>query len=97
MTAVDPEPNELLYTMRHFGLVVDDLSAVKRRLDKLDVECISTTGLDFYDLWGNRIQIVAYEEIQFTKPNHVLSAMDLSSLEEFESAITDFKKRLAAK
>jgi catechol 2,3-dioxygenase-like lactoylglutathione lyase family enzyme len=78
---------------RHFGLVVDDPSAVKRRLDELDVERLSTTGLDFHDPWGNRIQIVAYDEIQFTKAEHILSAMDLSGLEKSESAIAELSEK----
>lgn len=78
---------------RHFGLVVDDPSVVEHRLDELDVERLSTTGLDFCDPWDNRIQIVAYEEIQFTKVEHVLSTMDLSDLEKSESAIAELSEK----
>jgi len=56
---------------RHFGLVVNDPSLVEERLETIDVERLSTSGLDFHDPWGNRIQIVAYEDIQFTKADHV--------------------------
>lgn len=78
---------------RHFGLVVDDPSAVERRLDELDIERRSTTGLDFQDPWGNRIQIVAYDEIQFTKAAHVLRAMELSGVEKSESAIAELSEK----
>jgi catechol 2,3-dioxygenase-like lactoylglutathione lyase family enzyme len=78
---------------RHFGLVVDDPSTVERRLDELDVERLSTTGLDFHDPWGNRIQIVAYDEIQFTKAEHVLQAMGLSGLDKTESAIAELSEK----
>ncbi len=63
---------------RHFGLVVDDAGAVERRLDALDVERLSTAGLDFRDPWGNRVQVVEYGEVQFTKADHVLDGMDLA-------------------
>lgn len=78
---------------RHFGLVVDDTSAVERRLDDCDVERLSTAGLDFRDPWGNRVQIVAYEEVQFTKADHVLRAMDLSGLEKSESALDELVEK----
>ena len=78
---------------RHFGLVVDDPSTVERRLDELDIECLSTTGLDFHDPWGNRLQIVAYNEIQFTKADHVLRAMDISEVEKSESAIAELSEK----
>lgn len=71
---------------RHFGLVVDDLSAVKRRLTDLDVERLDTSGCDFRDPWGNRIQIIAYEEVQFTKADRILDTMGLSGLDKSESA-----------
>lgn len=78
---------------RHFGLVVDDATAVERRLDDLDVERLSAQGLEFRDPWGNRIQIVAYEEIQFTKAAHVLDGMGLSDLEKSESAIAELAEK----
>lgn len=55
-------------------------------------------ALDFYDPWGNRIQIVASDEIQFTEAEPILSAMDLSGLEKSESAIAElFEKGMAPK
>lgn len=78
---------------RHFGLVVDDPGAAERRLEDLDTEPLSTDGFDFHDPWGNRIQIVAYEEIQFTKVDTVLGAMGLSGLEKSESAIDELAEK----
>lgn len=74
---------------RHFGLVVDDRDAVATRLAELDVEQLPAQGLEFRDPWGNRIQVVAYEDIQFTKPDHVLQVMGLSDLEKTESAVDE--------
>ena len=78
---------------RHFGLVVDDPDAVESRLDELDVERVPTQGLEFCDPWGNRVQIVDYEGIQFTKPEHILNAMELSELEKSNSALDELSEK----
>jgi catechol 2,3-dioxygenase-like lactoylglutathione lyase family enzyme len=78
---------------RHVGIVVDDPSLVKDRLDDLGIERLDTGGLDFRDPWGNRLQIVAYEEIQFTKADHVLGGMGLSDLEKSEDAIEELSEK----
>ena len=62
---------------RHFGLVVDDKAAVRDALEREGVEVLPGRGLDFFDPWGNLIQIVQYDEIQFTKTDAVLKAMGL--------------------
>jgi hypothetical protein len=33
--------------------------------------------LDFLDPWGNRVEVVAYSDIQFTKAPHVMRGMGL--------------------
>ncbi len=48
--------------------------------------------LDFIDPWGNRLEVVEYANVQFTKAAPVLSAMELE-LEKNEAA----KRELAAK
>lgn len=80
-------------THRHFGLVVDDPDLVARRLGELDVELPSTSGPGFCDPWGNRIQIVAYEDIQFTKAEHIREAMGLGGLVKTESAIAELAEK----
>ena len=62
---------------RHFGLVVDDKAAVRAALEREGVALAPGRGLDFRDPWGNLIQIVQYDEIQFTKTDAVLRAMGL--------------------
>jgi catechol 2,3-dioxygenase-like lactoylglutathione lyase family enzyme len=52
---------------RHFGLVVDDKAAVRRALEEAGVDVVPGRRLDFFDPWGNRIEVVQYDEIQFTK------------------------------
>ena len=52
---------------RHFGLVVDDKAAVRRALSEAGVDVLPGRGLDFLDPWGNRVEVVQYDQIQFTK------------------------------
>jgi catechol 2,3-dioxygenase-like lactoylglutathione lyase family enzyme len=46
---------------RHFGLVVDDKEAARRALQDAGVSPIDGRFLDFRDPWGNRIEIVGYD------------------------------------
>ena len=63
---------------RHFGLVVDDRSAVRERAARAGATLLAGPFLDFLDPWGNRVQVVAYADLQFTKAPEVLRAMGLS-------------------
>lgn len=74
---------------RHFGLVVDDKDAVRSVLDEMGVEIVSEPFMDFYDPWGNRIEIVGYDGIQFTKANNVLQGMGLDGLGKTNKAIQE--------
>ena len=78
---------------RHLGLVVEDKAAARRALEAAGVPLIEGPFLDFRDPWGNRIEIVGYDNIQFTKAPHVLRGMGLTHLGKNENA----KKELAAK
>ena len=60
---------------RHFGLVVDDKEAVRRALEEAGVEILPGRGLDFRDPWGNRVEVVDYRDIQFTKAPEVLRGL----------------------
>jgi Predicted enzyme related to lactoylglutathione lyase len=62
---------------RHFGLVVDDRAAVRQLAEAAGAKVLSGRFLDFLDPWGNRVQVVEYSDIQFTKAPQVLSAMGL--------------------
>src|SRR5882724_709925 len=74
---------------RHFGLVVDDKEAVRRALADAGVEPLPGRFLDFLDPWGNRIEIVGYDNIQFTKAPNVLRGMGLPHLSKNENAIKE--------
>jgi lactoylglutathione lyase len=60
---------------RHFGLVVDDRAAVLAAAREAGVEIFG--GNSFLDPWGNQVQVVAYEDIQFTKAPEILRGMGL--------------------
>ncbi len=74
---------------RHFGLVVDDKIAVRRALDEAGVEILPGPFLDFYDPWGNRVEIVGYDAIQFSKAPNVLRGMGLAHLSKSAKAIKE--------
>jgi lactoylglutathione lyase len=78
---------------RHFGLVVDDREAVRRRLEELGVEILGARGLDFLDPWGNRVQIVEYGQIQFSKTDGVLRGMGLDGLGKSEAALAELREK----
>src|SRR4029077_2210138 len=78
---------------RHFGLVVDDKEADRKALDAAGVALVGGPFLDWRDPWVNRIEIVGYDNIQFTKPRNVLRGMGLTHLAKNEQA----KKELAEK
>lgn len=78
---------------RHFGLVVDDKEAVRARIVEMGVEIVSERFLDFMDPWGNRIEIVGYRGIQFTKADHVLKGMGLEGMDKTEGAIAELVKK----
>ena len=78
---------------RHFGLVVDDKDVVRKALAEAGIQPLPGPFLDFLDPWGNRIEIVSYDNIQFTKAPNVLRGMGLTHLLKNEQAI----KELTAK
>ena len=78
---------------RHFGLVVDDKEAVRRALVAAGIKPLPGPFLDFLDPWGNRIEIVGYENIQFTKAPHILRGMGLQHLAKSEAAIKELTEK----
>ena len=78
---------------RHIGLVVDDKDAVREALADAGVQLSPGPFLDFLDPWGNRIEIVAYDNIQFTKAPNVLRGMGLAHLSKSDKAIKELVKK----
>lgn len=77
---------------RHIGLVVDDRSRVRARAEAAGARLLPGQFLDFLDPWGNRIEVVEYANVQFTKAPHILRGMKLD-LDKNENA----RRELAAK
>jgi catechol 2,3-dioxygenase-like lactoylglutathione lyase family enzyme len=75
---------------RHFGLVVDDVSAV---LDAARGRGASIRGNNVGDPWGNRFDVVAYDEVQFTKVEPVLRAQEASHLTKGEAALAELREK----
>jgi predicted enzyme related to lactoylglutathione lyase len=78
---------------RHFGLVVDDREAVRAALAEAGAEVLPGRGLDFRDPWGNRVQVVEYADIQFTKAPGILRGMGLEGLEKRPQALKELSEK----
>src|SRR5438105_5575545 len=78
---------------RHFGLVVDDKEVARKALVAAGVEILPGPFLDFLDPWGNRIEIVGYDNIQFTKAPNVLRGMGLAHLAKSETALKELAEK----
>ena len=77
---------------RHFGLVVDDKEATRQALEAAGVDVSPGRGLDFRDPWGNHVQVVQYEEVQFTKTERVLTGMGLE-LGKTDKALAELRAK----
>jgi lactoylglutathione lyase len=75
---------------RHFGLVVDDKQLALRLAREAGAE---VRGNDFLDPWGNRVQVVAYADVQYTKAPEILEGMGLDGLEKTESALAELHEK----
>ena len=78
---------------RHFGIAVDDKALAHALLERMGVEFVDSRFLDFLDPWGNRVEITTYENIQFTKAEHVLEGMGLGHLKKTDNAIAQLKAK----
>ena len=76
----------------HFGLVVDDKQEARRALEEAGVEVLPGPFFDFRDPSGNRIQLVQYDQIQFTKTDRVLAGMGLE-LGKSELALGELRSK----
>ncbi|HEY7245307.1 MAG TPA: VOC family protein [Xanthobacteraceae bacterium] len=78
---------------RHFGLVVDDKELVRKALADAGINPLPGRFLDFLDPWGNRVEVVGYDNIQFSKAPNVLHGMGLSHLSKNASAIKELAEK----
>ncbi len=75
---------------RHFGLVVDDK---ERALTAAADAGAELRGNNVRDPWGNNVQVVGYEDVQFTKTPAILAAMGLE-LEKTATARDEIRRKL---
>ena len=75
---------------RHFGLVVDDKDAALAAARDAGAEVNGTT---FTDPWGNNVQLVGYEDVQFTKTPAIMASMGLE-LEKTDAARAEITRKL---
>jgi len=79
-------------TKRHFGLVVDDRESVRRAMERNGIRSINER-MNILDPWGNRIEIVPYDDCQFTKAPQILAGMGVRSLSKTENALDELRKK----
>ena len=79
-------------TKRHFGLVVDDREAVKRAMTRLGIKSINER-LNILDPWGNRVEIVPYDDCQFSKTPQVLAGMGVAPIRKTANVIEELRKK----
>ena len=78
---------------RHFGFVVDNRQLALDKLEAMGIDLLPGPFKDFLDPWGNRIELVDYEGIQFSKAPNVLKGMGLADLEKNEEAIDELAEK----
>ena len=76
----------------HFGLVVDDKEEARKALQEAGIDVLPGRFLDFRDPSGNRVQLVQYDQIQFTKPDRILAGMGLE-LGKTEQALAELRDK----
>jgi predicted enzyme related to lactoylglutathione lyase len=77
----------------HFGLVVDDKETARQALIAAGIELLPGPFLDFLDPWGNRVEIIGYTNIQFTKAPHILRGMGLAHLKKNADALKELAEK----
>jgi catechol 2,3-dioxygenase-like lactoylglutathione lyase family enzyme len=80
---------------RHFGLVVDDKEAVRAAAAGAGFEIVPGRpgGLELRDPWGNRLEIVAYSEIQFERTPGVKRALGIEGIGKSPAARREMEQR----
>jgi lactoylglutathione lyase len=81
---------------RHFGLVVDDVDAVREAVEREGLDVLGgrrRPSFDFRDPWGNRFQVVGYRNIQFERVPGVRRALGIEALEKTDAARREIAER----
>jgi hypothetical protein len=72
---------------------VDDREAARRALEEAGAEIVPGRGLNFRDPWGNRVEVVEYADIQFTKAPGVAAAMGVADLQKSGEALREMREK----
>jgi lactoylglutathione lyase len=80
---------------RHFGLVVDDVDAVREAVQREGLAVLGGRGssFDFRDPWGNRFQVVGYRNIQFERVPGVRRKLGIDEIEKTDDAQREIAER----
>ena len=77
---------------RHVGFVVDDKEEARRAIEATGAKIFPGRRLDFLDPDGNRIEVVQYDQVQFTKSPEVLRGMGLE-LGKTDAALAELREK----
>ena len=78
---------------RHFGLVVDDKEAVRAAVEREGLRVAPGRRLDFFDPWGNRFEVVAYQDVQFDRVAGVKRKLGIEGLGKTDAALDEIRAR----
>jgi lactoylglutathione lyase len=78
---------------RHVGFVVDSLEAFVVAAGAAGVALLPGRGTRLRDPWGNQIEVVQYDEVQFSKAPAVLRAMGLGGLDKTPAALEELREK----
>jgi len=78
---------------RHVGFVVDSRAAFEAAARAAGVALLPGRGTRVRDPWGNQIEIVQYDEVQFSKTAAVLRGMGLGGLGKTPEALQQLREK----
>jgi lactoylglutathione lyase len=78
---------------RHVGLVVDDKEALRAALTGAGYDVAPSGSLRVRDPSGNQLEIVGYQDVQFSKTEAVLRGMELEGLTKSDQARSELQDK----
>ena len=72
---------------------MDDVEAVREACKREGLKTSGRGSVTFLDPWGNQIQVVAYQDIQFERAPGVRRALGIEDLEKSPSAQREIEDR----
>jgi catechol-2,3-dioxygenase len=80
---------------RHFGLVVDNVEAVRAAAEHegLHPTANRSGSTDFTDPWGNNFQVVAYQDVQFERVPAVKRKLGIEGVAKSATAQRELREK----